>query len=359
MRIFRSFGEKDRRTHRSFLLGERSLRAYLAGGNVRFLRDAEANLSVVAPDADYYRDARFYLGITKAQLREADESIKILSDLQEKVSSDRESETKGDFANRISLQLAYAHIKKYTDPDFDKAEKILEPLVSKASTKSWPDLLLQAKSLQAFLYSVMAGYSKRVTEKPEFVRKARKIGEEVLADPRSLPTVRFEALNALGIAWMRFAENSRENIASTEGEAGVGWQAAHRAPAIKKEWEGIDNTADGWAKAEEYFDKALAIVPNSVRVLQNKATLRRLKAKKSVARDSLALLEEAEELVKRSLAINDQDQFPFYQLALIAVEKGDKASALTYIKEGLNKPGAVKEKEWTAVKSAAEALPSP
>jgi tetratricopeptide (TPR) repeat protein len=298
--MFRNSGNQQSSVQRSFLLGERSLRAYLAGGNVRFLKDAEANLSMVGPDAKQYRDARFYLGITKAQLRKADESIEILRKLQESISIERARGSEVDFTDRISLQLAYAHIKKYTDEEFDAAEKILETLVSSGSSKNSPDLLLQAKSLQAFMYSVMAGYSKRVEKKPEFVRKARNFGEEVLKDPRSSPAVRFEALNALGITWMRFAENSSERIANPEGVAGAGSQVASRTLTLKKGWEGIGETVDGWAKAEDYFDRALAIVPNSVRVLQNKATLRLLQLDQGVAKDPSLLLKEAKDFVQRS-----------------------------------------------------------
>src|ERR1035438_1201706 len=206
MRLFRNLGKQHRNTQRSFLLGERSLRAYLAGGNVRFLKDAETNLSVIGPEARQYKDARFYLGITKAQLRKANESIEILTKLQESVSTEREGSSDLDFADRIALQLAYAHIKTYTDKGYEAAEKVLNDLVSSASTKKSGELLLQAKSLQAFLYSVMAGYSTLELQKPDLARKAQNIGEEVLNDPRSSAGVRFEALNALGIAWMRIAE---------------------------------------------------------------------------------------------------------------------------------------------------------
>lgn len=352
MGLFRNLGRQDRSTHRSFLLGERSLRAYLAGGNVRFLEDAEANLSVIGPRAKQYRDARFYLGITKAQLRKSDESIKILKELQESVLSERGKTSEIDFADRVALQLAYAHIKKYTDDGFDEAEKILNDIVSTASSKDSAQLVLQAKALQAFLYSVMAGYSKLELQKPDFVRKARDIAEEVLKDPRSSPAVRFEALNALGITWMRFAENAEEKIANV----GAGGEAARQAPIVKTGWAGIGDSASGWAKAEDYFEQALAIVPNSVRVLQNRATLRLLQVKQGVERDRSVLLAEAKQLVNQSLGINDQDQFPFYQLAQIAVEEKDQASALNFIREGRSRSGAVKEKSWAALQARAEAL---
>jgi hypothetical protein len=97
-------GRQDRNTQRSFVLGERSLRAYLAGGNVRFLKDAEASLSVIGPEAKQYKDARFYLGITKAQLRKADESIEILKRLQESVSAEQGGSSGVDFADKVALQ---------------------------------------------------------------------------------------------------------------------------------------------------------------------------------------------------------------------------------------------------------------
>src|SRR6266852_1741370 len=84
----------------SFLRGERSLRAYLAGGSVRFLKDAEANFSVLRPEDQRFDDARFYLGVAKAQLRKTKESIEILTDLRNRnVHESRRSND--DFANRI------------------------------------------------------------------------------------------------------------------------------------------------------------------------------------------------------------------------------------------------------------------
>jgi hypothetical protein len=329
MSLFRKHGKQDRDTQRSFLLGERSLRAYLAGGNVRFLKDAETNLSMIGPEARQYEYARFYLGITKAQLRKASESIEILTKLQETVSTEREGSSDVDFADKIALQLAYAHIKTYTDTGYEAAEEVLNGLVSSASSKNSGELLLQAKSLQAFLYSVMAGYSTLELQQPDFARKARTIGEEVLNNPRSSAGVRFEALNALGITWMRIAG---------------------------KGWDGSGDREASWAKAQRCFDQALLIVPNSVRVLQNMATLRLIQVQQKFPKGRSVLLAEAKQLVKRSLEVNDQDQFPFYQLAQIAIEERDQESAMNFIREGRSRPGAVKEEAWAKVESAAEEL---
>ena len=72
----RRSAEPERKTARqNFQLGERSLRAYFAGGNVRFLKEAEANFAALPATDPYYRNAQFYLGVAKTQLRETDESI--------------------------------------------------------------------------------------------------------------------------------------------------------------------------------------------------------------------------------------------------------------------------------------------
>lgn len=329
MRIFRHFWQDDRRLRRSFLLGERSLRAYLAGGNVRFLKDAEFNFSGIGPEFKQYENARFYLGITKAQLRKSTESIEILNDLKKSLSGDRKSDSNLGFANRIALQLAYAHIKTYTETGYQSAKQILDDLLSSPLTSKSKELFLQAESLQSFLYSVMAGRSSIEASRPDFARNALQIGDTVLKDPQSSPGVRFEALNALGITWMRIAQ---------------------------KAWEGFGDRENNWTKSQSYFDQALRILPNSVRVLQNMATLRFTKAEQ-VPSDRSKLLDEAKQLVTRSLEINDQDQFPFYRLAQIAVQQGDKESALHFIREGKTRPGAVKDREWAEVESGAAAIP--
>jgi len=329
MWIFSKYGAQNRNIQRNFLLGERALRAYLAGGNVRFLKDAETNLSVIGPNAKQYRDARFYLGVTKAQLRKASESIEILKDLQQSASLGRGGRSNRDFANRVALQLAYAHIKTYTDEGYKNAGGILDALVLSADEEGSAELLLQAKSLQAFLYSVMLGYSTLEEQKREFAVRAREIAEEVLTNPRSSQGVRFEALNALGITWMRVAE---------------------------KNWHDSSDRSAAWTKSQEYFDEAITVLPNSVRVLQNMATLRLIQVRQDAQQDRFKLLKEAKDLVNRSLEINDQDQFPFYQLAQIAVLQKDKKLAIDAIREGRNRSGAVKEKQWVAVETQAETL---
>jgi hypothetical protein len=336
MQIFKDPRGQDRRkAQQNFVLGERSLRAYLAGGNVRFLQEAESNFSSLTPRDRRYDDARFYLGITKIQLRKSGESIEILSDLRKRKTAEHRKSTI-DLENKIALQLAYAHIKKYTDEGYKAAEEELGRLEAFANRQNDRELLVQTQSIQVFLYSVMAGrlgneekspadFAKR----PEFARKALVLGESLLKSVRSSPGTRFEAMNALGITWMRIAE---------------------------REWDDFGELATSWAKAQQFYDEALTIIPNSVRVLQNLARMRLIQLEHNFPQDGSVLLAQAKEYVLRSLEVNDQDQYPFYELAKIAVEQGDPKTALEYIRVGRSRPGAVKEREWLKVESEAIAI---
>src|SRR5260370_25953327 len=193
MYFFRNSADQVRRVAlKSFVLGERSLRAYLGGGNVRFLEEAEANFGRLRPSDKRYDEARFLLGITKTQLRKSNDSIDILQDLRIR---NREKKDGGNpnFDRKISLQLAFANIKKYTDAGYAAAEKELEDLIH--ATKD-EQLRLQAQSIQAFLYAVMAGRSKEFkAQRPHFARTALELGEELLKMGQSSLTLRFEPLN--------------------------------------------------------------------------------------------------------------------------------------------------------------------
>jgi tetratricopeptide (TPR) repeat protein len=329
MQMYRDPSKQDRHSaQQSFVVGERSLRAYFAGGNVRFLQDAEANFSQLNPNDERYDDARFFLGITKTQLRKSKESIDILEELRKRREAGDQTAHAG-LENKIALQLAYAHIKTYTDEGYQAAEKELQRFVMSAEGIGDWDLLLQAQSIQVFLYSVMAGRSKLKELRPGFAREALALGGKLLETNRSSLGVRFEAFNALGITWMRIAEAN---------------------------WDGFAERTVSWERSQSYYEQAMMIVPNSVRVLQNMARLRLIQVEQAFPKEPSALLAEAKELVVRSLEVNDQDQYPYYELAKIAIEQKDPEAAWSYIRTGRSRPGAVKEKEWIQVESAAEAL---
>lgn len=315
---------------KSFVHGERSFRAYLAGGNVQFLEGAKTNfLQAIRSDAQFNL-ARFYLGIAQTQLRETNESIPTFMQLQEAGAT---------FDGQVGLQLAYAHIKVYEDSHYGAAEAELDKVIEQAESRKLSGLRMQAEALKVFLYSVMAGRLKDKERRPHYARRALLLGEKLSMEThdqyRGLANaVLFDTYNGLGIVWMRI------------GEA---------------EWSGFDDRESSWHKSQQYYDLALTVRPNSVQVLQNIGTLRGLQAQRAreekLWEQASALLDEAKSLYLRSLEINDHDEFPFYRLADIAIQQGKKREALDRIRVGRTKPGAVKDAEWDEVLKRALELP--
>jgi hypothetical protein len=323
----------------NFLLGERSLRAYAAGGNVRFLQDAKANLSAVGPTDRNHGRAQFYLGVALTQLRETTKSVEIFRGLQES----KRMFSDANFQNQVALQLAYAQIKTYTQEGYDGAEAELNRLHEIAVAEERDKVLLvQTLSLQAFLYAVKAGRDQNKPARPQYARRALEVVDKLLTSPVSNTEARFEALNALGITWMRVGEGTRLPEDDSVGQA---W---------RKEFS---SEPDAWRKGEQAFAQALLIVPNSVRVFQNIATMKLLQFDCDVDNpDRAHFLKEGKEALLLSLDVNDQDQFPYYRLAQFAVREEDREGAFTFIRVGKTRPGAVKEKEWREVEAGASAL---
>jgi hypothetical protein len=116
----------------------------------------------------------------------------------------------------------------------------------------------------------------RSDPKQAVVAERRYSTADVLNDSRSTPAICSEARNALGVAWMRFAETIRGKGCKRRSDGEGGSLASHRTWAVQKGWEEIGGPPAGWEKAKRYLEQALAIMPNSVRVLQNMATLRLL-----------------------------------------------------------------------------------
>jgi len=284
-----------------------------------------ANFAALPATDPYYRNAQFYLGVTKTQLRKTGESIKIFENL-------RGSGVKG-LSNQISLQLAYAHIKNYTEEDYVSAEEELDRAMKHATDSHDMDLQLQVMAVQVFLYSVLAGRAENKDRRPIYADTALQIGKYILnntdADAESAQALRFEALNGLGITWMRL------------GESG---------PA--------ESRADSWAQAQGYYDRALMIIPNSVRVSQNMTQLRLLQVKLSSVEEKPVLLAQAKQYCELSLQVSDQDQFPYLLLSRIAIQSGDAKAARQYIRTGRSRPGGVKERDWNEVEVAVRAAES-
>ena len=167
---------EQRNSRHNFVLGEQSLRAYLAGGNVRFLEDAEASFDAISRNDQRYDTARFYLGITKTQLRKTNESIPIFEELRRRTPL---SASSSDLADKIALQLAYAHIKTYTDAGYEAAETQLQELENSANVNGNRALLAQSQaSGQAKAVAQAAG------SEDDFCNPAQRW---MTAQPRSLP----------------------------------------------------------------------------------------------------------------------------------------------------------------------------
>lgn len=319
---------KDPDARRSFTHGAHCFRAYLAGGSVRFLEEAKTDFAAALRRDDRFHLARFYLGITQTQLRETDEAIPELLKLRE---------FGVDFDGQVSLQIAYAHIRRYRDDGYRTAEQELKTTLVKASQEKQSDTCLQAKAMEVFLYSVMAGRMHDEAQRPHYAALAVSSGEEQLkqgvggSNERITHGVLFDIYNGLGIAWMRI------------GQYG---------------WEGFPDRITSFKKAEGYYQQAQTVRPNAVPLLQNLGQLRDIQSDLA-ARPEMArkLRREAQEFFERSLELNDHDQFPFYSLAKIAVKDGRRADALTLIEIGRAKPGAVKDESWNEVLKTALKLP--
>lgn len=318
---------KDPDARRSFTHGAHCFRAYLAGGSVRFLEEAKTDFAAALRRDDRFHLARFYLGITQTQLRETDESIPELLKLRE---------SGVDFDGQVSLQIAYAHIRRYRDDGYRTAEQELKTVAAKAAEQKQSDTSLQAKAMEVFLYAVMAGRMDDKTQKPHYARLAVSSGEEQLkqgvrgSSERITRAVLFDIYNGLGIAWMRIGQNG---------------------------WEGFPDRVTSFKKAEGYYQQAQTVRPNAVPLLQNLGQLRDIQSGFAGPEMARQLRREAQEFFERSLELNDHDQFPFYSLAKIAVKDGRRADALTLIEIGRAKPGAVKDESWNEVLQAALKLP--
>jgi len=321
--------------NQNFLLGQNYLRAYAAGGNVRFLEDAEGTLEAVPRSDRFFERAQFYLAIAKTQLRKSEEAITIfdrLKDANLKEIGIRDN----DFRNQVELQLAFAQIKTYTDHGYAAAEAILCRLADSSDRSRDVKLQVQAKSLQAFLYAVMAGRSSAKSERPHYAIQALNLATTLLNSPAIATEARFEALNASGITWMRIAE---------------GASFGNQEEWLREKWQQINFESSAWQNAERSYRDALAIIPNSVRTLQNFATMRLIQARLAREEKRADFRKEAKEAVLRSLEVNDQDQFPYSQLAEIAIEEGDLDLALKYIEVGKTRHGAVKPEKWQALQN--------
>ena len=110
-------------------------------------------------------------------------------------------------------------------------------------------------------------------------------------------------------------------------------------------------------QSEEYFRAALALRPRSVRVLQNMGLLYMIRGDQpgNEPTKDRELYEQARDFVAQSLKLNCFDQFPHFQMALLAIKTGDWATAKTSVETGMKQKGAVSAEKWATIREAIDA----
>lgn len=306
---------------RSYVQGRDLFDTFLKSGRGDDLKGANRLFRDAVDSDPTFQLAKFFLAVSFNELREHDAAIERLTEL---------------IGARVLLpeaylHLAYAKTKKYTDSQYYEAEEALQEAERLAQKRRAADLVLTIQVYRVFLYAVMGG---RLVEgdRAEYRRRAIELGEKLRSKPElkesRFPAVRYELLNALGIAYMR------------EGE---------HTTAFSPEQSTL------WEQAQSTFDEALSLHPNAFRTLQNVGTLDRLKGDQKWRGDnregSAKHYWQAVKAYKASL-INPNDQFPYYALADCYAKLGEWEEAERWYDRGRWQKGSVKEETWDRLLSA-------
>lgn len=313
---------QDAEALRSFVSGRELFQAYWGSRALPDLRDAKHQFEQAEQSDPGFALASFYVAVVYNELREHDSAIAKLQSLAER---------QVDFLPEAYVHLAYAYTKRYTDQDYNRAEEALDRAAQEARKRRRFAFLAVVESYRVFLYSVIGGRSKR-QNREKYLEKAIKRGRRLLLLLTVLRLegrlgVLIEIHNALGIAYMR-----------------QGQQTADRAKRKRL-----------WRRSDEEYEQALQVNPNVVRALQNRGSLRELEGDDALASDPTVarqLYEQARELFLHTLAINPNDQFPHYRVAILCAKLGDWQRAQQYHDSGLREPGSVKAREWDRVRQA-------
>jgi tetratricopeptide (TPR) repeat protein len=308
---------------RNFVAGREQLRSYLTSGSGDQLQQAKQSFSAAATFDPRFQLAIFYRSLVESELREADAAILGFEELLK---------ARTEFRTEVLLQLAYAHIKRYQDEDYFKAEVFLADARQAAQDGGRTDLQVFSDALKVFLYSVMGGRLSAKDRRPYYLEEAVKLGQWLLDNESSIASqprneARFEVMNGLGIAYMRkgqMAEDSSRQFL--------------------------------WTIAETRFSDALDLRPTSVRAMQNMGLLKGIRAFQALrdAREpeAQALFKQAKDWYARSLELNPNDQYPHYRMAQLCVLTDDWEAAYRYLRSGREQRGAVKDKEWSQLLTA-------
>jgi len=317
---------KDTEAFSSFVQGRVLLESYLESGLGERLKQA-CDLFARASKHDANFDlAILYLGVAQTELRD---SANAILNLEKLVAKQR-------YLPEAHLQLAYAHTKRYEGADYVTAQDELMKATEAAKKSGQADLLDLIEAYRLFVLAVRGGRGPEAADKRKaYLEDAIASGEKLLHKvtgedkPRDeMTAIEFEANNAIGIAFM--------------------WMGEH-FPTKQ------DPTPE-WDQAEKYFQTALERRPNSVRALQNVGTLRMFQGDWLYAQnrsdEANRRYEAAKTLVDRSLKLNNLDQYPHFQMALLLAKTGKGQEAQQYIDAGRRQKGAVKSDKWDALQGA-------
>ncbi len=320
----KEFPTADADAFSNFVQGRALFQEYLGNGSGEQLTQARDHFATATARDPEFDIAKLYLAVTQTELRDTDAAIPALEQLVQKKS----------FLPEAHVQLAYAHIKRYTNDDFAEADKELDKAVEAAKTEKRNDLTDLIGAYRVFLFAVRGGRgTEGLEEKKKYLESAKTLGIEILkrpvaaaiASPESV-AVQFEVNNGMGIAHLWLGELFLSD----------------------------PDVANSWVESETYFRTALALRPKSVRVLQNMAllyTLRGNRAEKEPA-NAQEFYGQAKDFVAQSLKLNSFDQYPHYQMVLLSIKTGDWPTAQTFFDSGTKQKGAVRSKTWEILKEA-------
>lgn len=321
----KEFPTADADAFSNFVQGRALFQEYLGNGSGEELNQARDHFATATARDPEFDIAKLYLAVTQTELRDTRAAIPVLEQLVLKKS----------FLPEAHVQLAYAHIKLYTDHDFAEADKELDKAAAAAKTEERNDLSDLIGAYRVFLFAVRGGRGHEgLDQKRKYLESAKTLGSKLLKRPvvaaakASLESmaIQFEVNNGMGIAnlWL--------------GEL---FPADPQAP-------------QSWVESEGYFQAALFLRPKSVRVLQNMGLLymvRGDRAEKEPAR-AQEFYGRAKDFVGQSLKLNPFDQYPHYQMALLSIKTGDWPTAQTYVDSGMKQQGAVGSEKWETLKEA-------
>jgi hypothetical protein len=324
MKAGKSFRTKDAEAFSSFVQGRALFQAYLDSGNGEELQQARDRFSIATARDPTFDIARLYLAVSETELREPDAAI---SNLQKLVKKKR-------YEPEAHVQLAYAHIKRYQDDSYKRAEAELDNAETAANSENRKDLIALIHGYRVFLLAVRGAYEgKDVEKKKRYLNDAINLGKGMLdrgankiVPPDEQLALQFEANNAVGIAYM-FLE-----------------RLSPSKPYSDSNFE----------QSERHLRAALALRPNSVRALQNMARLRMFQADRLREEHKKygEFYEAAKKLVQKSLDLNSFDQYPHYQMALLSARTEDWENAHKFVEAGRKQKGAVKTESWKAIEDA-------